>query len=88
VSGPSTAAPDELELDNRANHVHAAEPSERARDPQREAAANDNTSTPPVVVLHAIGDGALLYRTLARVLVGAALRDAIPLAAPDDSDSF
>ena len=78
MSGPSTAAPDELQL---VDHVHAREPSERPR----EAPANDNTPTPPVVVLHAVGDGAVLYRTLARVLVGAALRDAMPPPAADDA---
>lgn len=77
MSGPSTAAPDEVQP---VNDVHAREPSERAR----EAPANDNSSTPPVVVLHANGDGILLYRTLARVLVGAALRDAMPPPAADD----
>jgi hypothetical protein len=72
VSGPSTIAVIEPAPQEHDKPVRAAKPSDAERDPYRgcaATAANDNVSTPPIVVLHPSGDGVALYRALARVLV-------------------
>lgn len=62
MSGPPTTI---LADHERAN----PEPPNEHQPRQPQPAANDNTSSGPIVVLHANGDGGLLYRALARVLV-------------------
>ncbi len=49
--------------------------------------ANDNAPIPPIVVLHPTGDGALLYRSLARVLVRRELMFASEIPTRDDCDA-
>lgn len=63
MSGPPTAVL--VDHEQRANPEQPNEHQPRQVLP----AANDNTSSGPIVVLHATGNGELLYRALARVLV-------------------
>lgn len=74
MSGPS-----DVPQVGHAKHVRRGGPSDEA--------ANDNAPAAPIVVLHPTGDGLLLYRALARVLVRNALRELTAAPAPSDLDS-
>ena len=85
MSGPSTA--EQVNPDRDAS-VALVPAGARSDDERRHAhPANGNSPAASLVVLRATGDGAVLYRALARVLVRSELKTANDVTARDDQDS-
>ncbi len=91
MSGLSTIEQDLPEPAKSASAAPPARPNEAELNEHRRRAvrpvANDNTPTPPIIVLHPMGDGALLYRTLASVLVRRELTSASAIREADDREA-
>lgn len=85
MSGRSNLAPAERDPEEYVKAGPADTPNEHE---QRETqpAANDNSTNSPNVVLRATGNGALLYRALARVLVRRELSCAREMRVHDDRE--